>query len=1171
MMKKRLLLFGFLIITTCCFSQKEAYNWYFGERAAVDFNTGTPVSVNGNAMSARQGCTTLSDKNGNLLFYSNGERVWNSQNMVMGNGEGLFGSALLSQPAIAFEVPGNPGSYYLITIGNSQHPGCYYSIINMSLNGGKGDVLYNKKNVFIPGTEDARNVVMAFEHANHKAYWLILRSVVRENKLLSYLFDGNGVNSDPVISTTLKSNRESFTDCISKISPDGKYFCYTANDGNTVDPRMYELYTFNNLNGKLSGLFNFAAYQDQDYKCYGIEFSPDSKRLYTSIITGAAPTYTQGIVQFTLGTNPNQDSFEKSGIVVYHENIANEYCNLQLGPDGKIYVANNNAKNSKFLSLIKYPTISGSNCEFQKDTIKLMGGSSTFGLPIFAPSYLSRFYWKGNCFGDTTYFTSRVLPSSGSIHWNFGDPASGTNNESSDKNPSHIFTAPATYIVTATLGFGHGAVEEITREVTIAAYPSVGLGEDFSVCPGESAILSPGLVIGIDLLWNNGETSNSITVQPPGEYWIRGENRYGCISHDTIQVTNYAPPTVDDTNLQYILTSCGGSNGAISGLVVNGAGSPIYSWKDASGATIGNTLDIAGLAPGSYDLWIQDGHGCITFLKQYQVADAGNDLIEDAYPTPAYCGALNGEIFITPKSLFLNKVEYSIDGVNWSLSGHLIGLAPTTYYAQVRVKDNPGCVAAFAGNPLTVQAFNAPVIDSVPTHPEIDNNSNGSVEIFAQGTGFMYTLTGFAPQSSPIFSSLAAGSYTYTVTDENGCSFQGSVTVGHISSVNITAFVGNDQVCRGEVANVPITMNNFTGVKAFRIVLNYDPANVECQNYYTNVHPSIEANLNFSVDPLAGEIVISWNSNTPVTLNGTITLLELVFSTIQPGSIDIVWDSNSSESWFTGEGGTVMNPTYSPGQVIVNSAPTVYFNNSFQQICIGSPVTITATVNPTGNYNFMWVLPNGGSSIGPQVVIPYANAGDAGQYQLIVNDISSCSATAFMNLSVIPLPNAGFPPPPDDTLYFNSGEQYLIEANPNYMNYLWSTGETGSSIWVTEPGTYSVYITDAAGCANTSYVTLDDILNKPFYFRIPNSFTPERDGLNDYFKPVTDFEQITFYSLKVFSRWGQLVFHTNTLNEGWDGLNNGSHAPRGTYIYELIYSKQGKRPVRQRGTVYLMQ
>lgn len=1170
-MKKRILLFGFILITYSCFSQKEAYNWYFGEKAAVDFRTGAPVSVNGSDMIARQGCATLSDKDGNLLFYCSGNRVWNRLNQPMSNGDDLYGSAATSQPAIAFEVPGSPDSYYLITIGNVQHPGCYYSIINMSSNGGLGGVMYSKKNVFIPGTEDIRNVVMAFEHANHKAYWLILRSLSRDNKLLSYLIDENGVKGDPIISTALKSHTESNSECISKISPDGKFYCYSVNDGTTEAPAIYELYTFNNVNGKLTGLFNFAAYKDKDYKCYGIEFSPDSKFLYTSIIAGSAPTYTQGIVQFKMNHIGSQMEFENAATIVYHEDIVNEYCNLQLGPDGKIYVANDNSKNSRFLSLIKYPNRMGASCEFQKDTIKLMGGSSTFGLPIFAPSYLSRFYWDKNCFGDLTHFTSRFLPLGGSIVWDFGDPASGASNESHARNPSHTFTAPATYTVTATVEYGDGENEVITREVAITAYPSANLGEDFSVCPGDSTTLNAGMAIGVDLLWETNETTTSIDVLPPGEYWVRAENRYGCISSDTIQVTNYAPPTVDDTNLQTNSTSCGGNDGAISGLVVNGAGSPIYSWKDASGATIGNTLDIAGLAPGSYDLWVQDGHGCTTFLKQYQVADAGNDLIEDAYPTPAYCGALNGEIIITPKNLFLNKVEYSIDGVNWSLSGHFIGLAPTTYYAQVRVKDNPGCVASYAGNPLVVLAFNAPVIDSVPTHPEIDNNSNGSVEIFAQGTGFTYTLTGFAPQSSPIFSSLAAGSYTYTVTDENGCSFQGSVTVDHISSVNITAFAGNDQVCSGGMANVPITMNNFTGVKAFRIVLNYDPANVECQNYYTNVHPSIEANLNFSVDPLAGEIVISWNNNTPVTLNGTITLLELVFATIQPGSVDIVWDSNSSESWFTGEGGTVMNPTFTPGQVIINNAPTVYFNNPFQQICIGSPVTLTATVNPTGNYNFMWVLPNGGSVIGPQVVIPYANAGDAGQYQLIVNDISSCSATAFMNLSIIPLPNAGFPPPPNDTLYFNLGEQYQIVANPNYMNYLWSTGETGSSIWVTEPGTYSVYITDAAGCANTSYVTLDDILNKPFYFRIPNSFTPEGDGLNDYFKPVTDFDQITFYSLKVFSRWGQPIFHTNTLNEGWDGLNNGSHAPRGTYIYELIYSKQGKRPVRQRGTVYLMQ
>lgn len=1170
-MKKRILLLGLLLMTISCFSQKEAYNWFFGTNAALQFHSGRPMSVSGNAMNAREECTTMSDKDGNLLFYSNGESVWNKNNQVMANGYDLYGSGLSSQPVIAFEAPGMPGCYYLVTTGDLDHPGCYYSLINMNFNNGLGDVVYNKKNVFLSGSERARSVIMAYEHANHKAFWVVVRSLGTPNQLLSYKFAANGVSNTPVVSSCIGSHSSAFEDCISKISPDGKYYCYSGNDWNNEDWRIYELYTFNNVSGTLSGLFDFKAYDTIQYKCYGIEFSPDSRYLYTSIIAGNAAPYQQGIAQYSMQQANNVIGFQNSQKFIYHEEITNEYCNMQLGPDGRIYIANNSQKNKEYLSQIDFPNIVGKACGFHKDTLKLAFGKSSFGLPIFAPSYLSRFYWKGNCLGDTTYFTSRFLPAYASIHWDFGDTASGALNVSTQRNPKHAFTAAGKYQVTATVYFAGETNESITREVTIAPYPSINLGPDFSTCPGDSATLSTGLVIGADLLWNTGETSSTISVLPPGDYSIQAENKYGCISYDTIQVTNYALPTIDDTNLQTIPTTCGGNNGAISGLVVNGAGTAIFSWKDASGATIGNTLDIAGLAPGYYDLWVQDGHGCTSFLKQYQVSDAGNDLIEDAYATPAYCGASNGEIFITPKSLFSNKVEYSIDGTNWFLSGHFTGLAPTTYNAQIRVKNNPGCVASYAGNPLTVLAFNAPVIDSVTTQPELDNNSNGSVEIFAQGTGFTYTLTGFAPQSSPIFSSLAEGTYTYTVTDENGCFFQGSVTVGHISSVNLNALAGNDQVCRGGMANVPITMNNFTGVKEFRIVLNYDPANVQCQNYYTNVHPSVGANLSFSVDPLAGEIVISWNSNSPVTLNGTITLLELVFATIQPGNVDIVWNSTDTESWFKGEGGTVINPSYTPGQVIINSAPTVYFNNPFQQVCTGSPITLSAIVNPTGNYSFRWELPNGGSIIGPQVVIPYAYLSDVGQYKLIVNDISSCTDSAYMNLSVIPLPNAGFPLPPNDTLYFNLGEQYQIEANPNYLTYLWSTGETGSSIWVNEPGTYSVYITDASGCASTSYVTLDDILNKPFYFRIPNSFTPEGDGLNDYFKPVTDFEQITFYSLKVYSRWGQLIFHTNTLDEGWDGLNNGSHAPRGTYIYELIYSKMGKRPVRQRGTVYLMQ
>lgn len=97
-------------------AQKENYNWYFGNRAALSFQSGEPVAVSGSALYSYEGSASISDAAGNLLFYTNGEEVWNRNHARMPNGAGLGGHNSASQVAAIVPRPGSSTLYYVFVV-----------------------------------------------------------------------------------------------------------------------------------------------------------------------------------------------------------------------------------------------------------------------------------------------------------------------------------------------------------------------------------------------------------------------------------------------------------------------------------------------------------------------------------------------------------------------------------------------------------------------------------------------------------------------------------------------------------------------------------------------------------------------------------------------------------------------------------------------------------------------------------------------------------------------------------------------------------------------------------------------------------------------------------------------------------------------------------------------
>ena len=480
-----------LLLFASCFSQKESAIWYFGDYAGLDFNSGNPVPLLDSALITKEGCATISDANGNLLFYTDGTTVWDRQHNVMPNGEGLLGHSSSTESAIIVPKPGSTSSYYIFTIDKPSYfltedepiDGINYSEVNMSLNNGFGDIPQETKNRHLI-TYDTNNTlqskykssekITAVSHSSGGSVWVITHFV---DKFYSFLVDVNGVNSTPIISNTPLSVLPRFNEDganISaigylKVSPNGKKIAIAHSSMSVGSPRSGTknsgrvlLYDFNNTTGEVRnqiGIIN-------NVYPYGIEFSPNSKLLYVSLsIFDTNDLFVNSLI--------NQYNLESSNIVSSKQiinNSQNVAGAMQLAIDGKIYRAGYETFGvGHNISVIKNPNAIGTACDYSHNSINLDGRAAQLGLPPFVQSiFLASFDYEFTCLNDETHFFITSEDPYDSVLWDFGDGQTSTEIE-----PFHNYAQSGIYTVSLTFTVNNIQYTPFIKQVSISQPPDV--------------------------------------------------------------------------------------------------------------------------------------------------------------------------------------------------------------------------------------------------------------------------------------------------------------------------------------------------------------------------------------------------------------------------------------------------------------------------------------------------------------------------------------------------------------------------------------------------------------------------------------------------------------------------------------------------------------------------
>ena len=491
--------FKYIIVLFCnlIVAQDQGYLWYFGHGAGIDFNSGSPVPISDGQLNTEEGCTSISDENGDLLFYTDGTTVYNKSHSPMVNGTNLLGDNSATQSSIILKKPNSAIVYYVFTVGGtSRNQGkLCFSEIDISLNDGLGAVT-NMKNIEI--LSDASEKVTAILHSNGIDFWIVAPQYSSAS-YFSYLVTSSGVNSTPIQSPIASAGYNSIGYLVA--SPDGTKICAANYSANSLD-----LFDFDTHTGELS----FKMEVTDTTKPYGIAFSTNSNVLYVSSL--------DGYFQFDLSAGTNTAILNSKFLI---NNVANynQFGALQLGPDQKIYTV---TKNGEYVSSIDYPNLLGARCHFNQNSLQLAEGqTSGIGLPSFFNAlYDFSFDISSSafCFGDSTSFY--ISGDVDSVFWDFGDTATGAENTSNLTSPLHQFSAPGDYLVTAIAVRGNFSYPS-NLLVTITAPDSLALniGNDTILCNGDSLVLNASNR-NATYLWQDMSTSESIKVGAPGLYFV---------------------------------------------------------------------------------------------------------------------------------------------------------------------------------------------------------------------------------------------------------------------------------------------------------------------------------------------------------------------------------------------------------------------------------------------------------------------------------------------------------------------------------------------------------------------------------------------------------------------------------------------------------------------------
>lgn len=581
---------------------------------------------------------------------------------------------------------------------------------------------------------------------------------------------------------------------------------------------------------------------------------------------------------------------------------------------------------------------------------------------------------------------------------------------------------------------------------------------------------------------------------------------------------------------------------------INATGGVPPYWYSIDNISYQTSNVFTGLTSGNYQYIIKDANGCLSLIDGLinRVA-IGNNCYYMSYTLPGFsstynCNPYHQSINVDPPTGPTAPYMFSSDGVNWQTSN--IFLNVTNYIAPFWIKDNTGqiFITTFSFADLCDPPFKVST-QQTPAHC----GANGSISVTAADgiPPYQYSLDGINFQASSVFINLAPGTYTVTVKDfYNFTSAKYAIVTNDCvkvtgTSVNSTCGNANGSVtAQATGGTAPYTFSvggiNYSGNNVITGILpgtyflyakdasgNKDSVAITVNNI---IGPTITKadTVHTGCDNKSGKIIVNAAGGTlplQFSLTGTNWQNSNIFTGLSFGSYTAyVKDANSC---ITSMSALITMP---------EPPPSVNLGND-KTLCEGNTLILDAT-----NTNATYLWQDNTTSSTYTVAQP-------GLYSVSVKRFG-CEAkdTIAVNYNLKPVftlgPNQGI----------CTGTTLQLNPKINNVSYLWQDGTTTPTYTVTQPGLYYLTATNPCGSKSDSILVTKGICK----LYIPNAFTPNGDGKNDFFK-ASFGENITEYSLQIFNRYGEMVFESKDKSKGWNGTYKGSRQPSDSFIWLIKY------------------
>lgn len=498
-------------------------------------------------------------------------------------------------------------------------------------------------------------------------------------------------------------------------------------------------------------------------------------------------------------------------------------------------------------------------------------------------------------------------------------------------------------------------------------------------------------------------------------------------------------------------------------------------------------------------------------------------------------------------------------------------------YLQVTVTDQCGNSRS-ANIRLLIPLYG---VITTSTNVTCYNGNNGTSTVSVSGGILPYT---FSWSTNPVqhtatVGQLTAGNYQVTITDSTGTTIVIPVQITQPNVISVTSSI-NVPTCQTNSGSIQLVVSG--GVIPYTYLWNNGMTSSLIENLGSGIYTCTVTDANGCTKTKSDTVVTS----NPLIIEETTSIMETC--DLQNGSISVTllngtppyhyqWNNGVT----TGTALTNLNSGYyyitvtdqnqceDTTSILVDLFDIQSFiDHIAPSKCGGNDGSITLRVEGgTGNYEFNWNNINDFNN-------NYAFNLGSGQYTVFIKD-QDCIDTINFLINEIHKPVACFETSTNNVLLINQSflatncSQYATEYHWNFGDGATSQVENPTHFY-NESGLKYITLTATNNYNCVDSVTHSILVNEVSIMYIPNSFTPNGDGINDTFLPVCSFVKEDGYSIRIFNRWGQEVFFSNDLKFGWDGTYNGLDAPSGTYSYVIIYENLFGQPFRKVGSINIL-